>query len=408
MKVLALVLLLFFMGDVPTRPEAAIPYFSNVREVHTSQSDRQNFFTVDAELWTHSRPDLADLRLYDGDSAVQYAISEQLAGISSEEVNAKILNLGSVAGHTEFDIDTEPLAEYDRIHLRLDAHDFVATASISGFNALGNGAQVQLPPSTLYDFTKEQLGSNSQLKLPVSSFRYLHVKLPAGIRPEQVKGASISNLREQQGSWTKVSSCSEPQQKQHLTLISCNAPEKVPVNRISFQVDPSQVNFRRVVSVEDNKGAQIASGDISRVRVKRGDTLVNNEELWVTLSEKSGPITVSINNADNPPLRITGVEALAVERRVYFDPQGKATLRLYYGDEKLEAPVYDYARFFHVEPSPAEAQLGPGSHNPQYAGRPDERPWSERHTVVLWTAMLVVVVGLALLAFRGLRTGMAR
>jgi hypothetical protein len=408
MKVLASVLLLLAALQVPSRPEAAIPFFSNVRDVRITQPDRQNFFIVDDELWTHSRPDLGDLRLYDGDAPVQYAISEQRAGISSEEVQAKILNLGSVAGHTEFDLDAQSLAEYDRIRLRLDAHDFVATASVSGGSAPGNGADVQLPPSTLYDFSKEQLGSNSQLKIPTSSFRYLHIKLSSGIRPQDVKGATIFNLHEQQELWTKSGTCSAPQQKNHLTIISCNIPERVPLNRIRFHLDPAQVNFRRTVIVEDAHGIQIASGEITRVRIKRGDTLVTNEDLSIGVSENSGSITLNIDNGDNPPLKVMAAEPVAIERRLYFEPQGKSALRLYYGDDKLEPPVYDYARFFHAEASPAEAELGPGSHNAQYAGRPDERPWTERHTAVLWTAMLVVVLGLGLLAFRGLRTGTAR
>ncbi len=408
MKLLASLVLVLMFAQVPTRPEAAIPYFSNIRDVHITQPDRQNFFIVDGELWAHSRPDLGDLRLYDGDSPVQYAISEQRAGISSEEVEAKVLNLGSVAGHTEFDLDTQLLAEYDRIHLRLEAHDFVATASVSGGSAPGKGAEVQLPPSTLYDFSKEQLGSNSQLKIPTSSFRYLHVKFSSGIRPQDVKGATIYNLHEQRALWENAGTCSAPSQKNHLTIVSCDIAQRIPLSRIEFHVDPAQVNFRRTVSVEDSRGVQIATGEISRVRIRRGETLVTNEQLAMGISGASGSITLNIDNGDNPPLKITATDALAIERRVYFDPQGKSALRLYYGDEKLEAPAYDYARFFHVELSPAEAQLGSGSHNPQYAGRPDERPWSERHTAILWTAMLVVVLGLALLAFRGLRTGTAR
>jgi hypothetical protein len=70
----------------------------------------------------------------------------------------------------------------------------------------------------------------------------------------------------------------------------------------------------------------------------------------------------------------------------------------------LLAPIYDYARFFHVDPAAAQAALGPGAHNDQFAGRPDERPWSERHTVILWSAMIVAVLALAVLALRGLRT----
>ncbi|MHB8215385.1 MAG: DUF3999 family protein [Candidatus Sulfotelmatobacter sp.] len=393
----------FLVLAVPNTPEPAIAYFSNARQVQIAQPDRQNFFAVDEEIWSHSRPDLGDLRLYDGESPVQYLLSEQRAGISSEEVEARILNLGSVAGHTEFDLDAEKLATYDRIRLRLDAKDFVATASVAGANALGEKSSTALTPSTLYDFTSEQLGSNSVLKLPPSSFRYLHVKLSPGILPRQVKGAAIYNLREQQASWTKAGSCSAPQQKQRTTMIVCSVPPKVPLDRIAFQVAPGQVNFHRVVSVQNPQATEEARGEISRIRVNRAGTLVNTEDLAINLDGRSGQFTIAINNGDNPPLAILEVQPLSLERRVYFDPQGKASLTLYYGDEKLPAPVYDYARFFRLEASPAEAQLAGGAHNPQYAGRPDDRPWSERHTGILWSVMILAVIALAVLAVRGLR-----
>lgn len=408
MKLVVAAFLLFVLADAPTRPEAAISYFTNARDVQIAQPGSQNYFVVDEELWTHSRPDLGDLRLMDGDSPVQYALSEQRGAMTSEEVEAKILNLGSVSGHAEFDLDTQGLAEYDRIRLRLDAHDFVATASVSGGSEPGKATEVQLTPSTLYDFTKEQLGSNFQLKLPASSFRYLHIKLSAGISPQQVKGAAIFNLREQLARWVKVGSCAAPQQKQRLTVITCSLPPRVPLNRVSFQVAPGQVNFRRVVTLEDDKDATFASGEISRVRVNRGGTLVVNEELSMPASGGASQFNIAIDNGDNPPLNVTGAELLSIERRVYFDPQGKSTLRLYYGDEKLPAPVYDYARFFHQDVSAALAQLGSGAHNAQYAGRPDERPWSERHPGVMWSVMLVAVAVLALVAFRGLRAPATR
>lgn len=404
MKLLTSLAVLLLFAESPSHPQQAIPYFANTREVHIVEPGKQNYFVVDEEIWNHARPDLGDLRLYDGDSPVQYALSEQHDGITSEEVEAKILNLGAVSGHTEFDLDTQGLAEYDRLRLRLDARDFVATASVSGGDAPGQATRVQLPPSTLYDFSKEQIGSNSLLKLPPSSFRYLHVKLSAGVLPQQVKGVTLYNQHEQKASWTKVGSCAAPQQKQRLTVITCTVPERVPLARVDFQITPPQVNFRRSVAIEDSKGQQVSSSEISRVRVNRAGTLVTNEQLSVNVLVATSQLTINVDNGDNPPLAITAAQPLALERRVYFDPQGKSALRLYYGDEKLSAPVYDYARFFREDPLPSEAQLEPGSQNPQYAGRPDERPWSERHTAVLWAAMLVAVLGLGTLALRGLRS----
>jgi len=382
----------------------SISYFTNVREVRISQADRQNYFVVDEEIWTHARSDLADLRVYDGESQVQYAISEQRGGTSSHESAAKILNLGSVGGRTEFDLDMGEIGEYDRIRLQLDAKDFVVTASVTGSNQLGAKSATELPPATLYDFTLEELGSNPVLKLPASSFRYLHVKLSVGITPAQVKGASVYNLQETKAVWMSVGSCSASSQIARTTVVTCSVPLHIPVDRVRFQVDRKQVNFRRAVAISDASDHRYrASGEITRVRMNRGGTTVVSEELDVPVEHGSGQVKITVDNGDNPPLAIAGVQLVSVERRIYFDSQGKSLLRLYYGDDKLEPPVYDYARFFKADPTAAKAELGPGGHNPAYRGRPDDRPWSERHKAVMWLAMLVAVVILAALAIRGLK-----
>ena len=383
----------------------AISYFTNLREIHVSQSGLQNYFVVDEEIWTHARPDLGDLRIYDGEAQVQYAVAEQRGGTSSHEDVARILNLGNVGGHTEFDLDLGQIAEYDRIRLQLDAKNFVVTASSAGSNTLGGRPSTQLPPATLYDFTHEDLGSNAVLKLPPSSFRYLHIKLSAGISPQQVKGATVYNLQETKASWTSAGSCGTPSQKARTTVINCESPLGVPVDRVRFQVDPRQINFRRAVTLSDSGGRYESGGEITRVRLNRAGTTVVSEGMDVQISgQSSGRLTITVDNGDNPPLVIITAQLLSVERRVYFDPQEPSSLKLYYGDPKLDAPVYDYARFFHADPAAAKAELEPGTHNEAYSGRPDDRPWSERHNAVLWLAMLVAVAVLAALAIRGLKT----
>jgi hypothetical protein len=408
MKSLFCALALIAALGTPLTPEPSISYFTNVRDIRVSQAGAQNYFVVDEEIWNRARPDLADLRIYDGESQVQYALSEQRGRTSSQEAAAKIVNLGSVGGRTEFDLDMfdgniGQIGEYDRIRLNLDAKDFVVTASVAGSNELGAKMATQLPPATLYDFTREELGSNPVLKLPPSSFRYLHVKLSAGISPAQVKGASIYNLQETKAVWTGVGSCGAPSQVARTTVISCNAPLHVPVDRVRFQVDPKQVNFRRAIVLSDASDHYYGTGEITRVRMNRAGTTVVSEEMDVPIEDRgSGQLMITVDNGDNPPLAISG-QLLSVERRLYFETQGKSLLRLYYGDNKLQSPVYDYARFFKADPAAAKAEVGPGSHNPAYRGRPDDRPWSERHKAILWLAMLLAVVVLAALAIRGLK-----
>ena len=94
------------------------------------------------------------------------------------------------------------------------------------------------------------------------------------------------------------------------------------------------------------------------------------------------------------------------ERRIYFDSSA-APLTLYYGDEKLDPPVYDYAKLFQVETNAAAAQMGAEQTNASYSGRPDERPWTERHPVVLWIAILAAVAVLGAVALRSMKTAAA-
>jgi hypothetical protein len=398
-----------------------------MREISTSPQLPTNYFVVDEEILQHARPDLADLRIYSGETQVPYALVAQAAGGQSAEHEAKILNLGVVAGNTEFDLDLSETVQYNRVRLLLNAKDFLVTARIFGKDTLTGGQPVDLGASTLYDFSRESLGSNSTLRLATSSFRYLHVKLTTGIRPQQVKGASVYSLEEKRSYWTDVGSCGTPQQVKPpvmmaanaswnlegkpTTVIGCDVPLNIRVDRITFTVAQGRVNFRRSVEVAgsdsaDRAPSELALGDISRVQLKRVGTVVNSEQLFVPVRRShAAHFTVMVNNGDDPPLALERVQPQVVERRVFFEPKGTTRLRLYYGDDKLDAPSYDYAKFFKENEAADQAALGAAEANTVFAGRPDDRPWSERHKAVLWLAMVAAVAGLGILALRGLRQG---
>jgi hypothetical protein len=386
-------------------PEPNIPYFTRMRDVTIATTGRQNYLVVDGDVWAHARPDLADLRLYDRTNQVPYELKSELAGTSSQEAEAKILNLAGRGDHTEFDLDVAPVTEYNRIHLTLDRRDFLVTASAEGRDALVKGAAAPWPsPSTLFDFSRENLGSNSTITLPTWSFRYIHVRLSPGILPAAVKRATVAHLEEKTALWTDAGTCRAADQQKRTTAITCDVPPKTPVDRIEFDIPPAKANFRRAVSIADEKGVQFAAGSISRIRMNRGGTAVDSEDLAVSVfSNHAGNFTIAVDNGDDPPLTFNAIRPQSLQRRIYFEPQGRANLKLYYGDEKLAAPVYDYAKFFREDAGASQAQLGTDTQNPAFTGRADDRPWSERHKAVLWLAMLAAVAVLTLLAVRGLR-----
>jgi hypothetical protein len=187
-------------------------------------------------------------------------------------------------------------------------------------------------------------------------------------------------------------------------VFACSLADGVPLDRIIFEVPANTVNFNRTVVVSDEKGSELERGSISRVRLSRAGQTAVSEDLALDLNLRTtNRLTVAIENGDDAPLLIQQVRPLSVERRVYFDPKGKSALKLYYGDAKLEAPSYDYGKFFQQNPDTAVAKVGSGEANGEFTGRPDDRPWSERHHGVLWAAMLLAVALLGGLALRGLR-----
>jgi len=386
-------------------PEPQVQYFKHVRDVTSTTPDRQNYVIVDTVIWGHARPDLADLRLYDGARQVPYQLMSQNASTSSQESEARILNLAQHGDHTEFDLDVSPATEYNRIRVTIDRKDFLVTASVAGRDALASGAATPWPsPSTLFDFSQEKLGSNSVISVPHWTFRFVHVRLSPGVLPREVKQATVAYTQERKASWTDAGVCHSQGESKHTTVVACDVPAAMPIDRIRFEVPADRVNFRRPVGVVNDKGMHSA-GSISRIRMNRAGTTAVSEDLGVNVfGDHTSRLTITIDNGDDPPLPITRVQPQTVERRLYFEPQGKTSLKLYYGDDQLSAPIYDYAKLFREDENAVQAQLGAEAANSVYQNRPDERPWSERHKAVLWAAMLLAVAVLGSLAFRGLKT----
>ena len=402
----ALAIALLLWQSTSSTPEAALPYFSNLREVAVPAPAGQSYAVVDAEIWARSRSDLGDLRLYTaaGDQ-VPYALRVERATSTATEIPAKVLDLGTSAGATSFVLDMQGVQEYDRITLQLESKDFIAKAAVDGLDDLQQTQPSRLGVFTLYDFSHEKLGSNSVLQLPLSRFRYLRVRIAGGVRPDEVKGATAANVQEKKAVWTEVPATPAISREGKTTVIAFAGPPGVPLDRLVFAVEPQETNFLRELTVLDADGGAVASGEISRIHLTRGDKVVESEALAVDVGGIRSPrYRVVIQNHDDPPLRLLGVKAFSLERRVYFDAHGNATLRLYYGDPKLEPPTYEYAQLFSGGAGALAAQLGPGQHNPGYTGRPDDRPWSEQHPVVLWVALGAAVLVLAILAVRALKS----
>jgi hypothetical protein len=364
----------------------------------------QHYITLDETVWKHSRPDLGDLRIYAGQTETPYALVAERGAQQRQRTQVSVLQQSTVAAKTQFLIDMSALTEYEHVNLELATKNFVAHVRVEGSDDLHGKRWAALGDSILYDLSQENLGGNSMLRLPRATYKYLRVTADGPVKPKDVLGATSEVAEEQPALWRDVNRSPKQEQSGKDTVFTFDVAENVPVERVTFAVDATQPNFLRRIEIQNEKGGSIGSGEINRIHMVRNGQKIDSEDNEVAISSSGQRlIKFVVHNGDDPPLKLIGARLQQLERRLYFDAAPQGGLTLYYGDEKLEQPVYDYAKLFLRDKTPVPARLGPEVSNTAYTGRPDDRPWSERHPVVLWTAIIVAVVTLGGVALRSMR-----
>jgi len=405
----------FLAGIIFASP--AVPYFKYQRPVQ-AQPGGQRYVAVDEAIWKNARPDLGDLRLYSGQQEVPYALMVERGSRESDSKDVRVLQQSVVGGKTQFVIDMADVAEYDHIDLKLAAKNFVAHARVEGQEDLHGTQWALLAESILYDLSKENLGGNSVLRLPLSTYKYLRVTIDGPVKPDDVLGATSEFRQEQKAVWRDVGGAptvaampmsaarnDSSRRNGKATVLTFVVPENVPLDRVTLEIDAAQSNFRRSVQITDHKDDYVGSGEIDRVHMVRSGQKIDSDDYDVSFSAVGRKtIKVIIDNGDDPPLKIKSARLQQLEHRLYFDAPASGPLTLFYGDDKLEPPVYDYAKLFLLAKDAVPAQLGSEEANAAYTGRPDERPWMERHPAVLWIAIVAAVLILGAIALRSVKS----
>ena len=394
-----LALVAFVLAFAPS-----ISYFQYQRPVQAGAAG-QNYVVVDEPTWAHARGDLGDLRLYLDGKEFPYALIEERGDFDPQRRGVPVLQQSTVEGKTQFLVDMASLEEYDRVELTLATKNFVAHAYVEGQDDPHGKTWAKVGDGIIYDLSAERLGSNYVLRFPLSKFRYLRVTIDGPVKPKEVQGALTESGKQKPPSWREVAGEGSTEQRGRDTIVTFNVSEKVPVERISIAVDPQQINYRREVEVRDEKDYVLGNGELSRIHMVRSGQKIDSENQAINVSTRGHKqIKIVIHNGDDAPLKIQQTRLQQIQRRVYFDAPSAAQFTLYYGDDKLSQPVYDYAKLFAQSASPAQAQLGGEATNSQYAGRPDDRPWTERHPAVVWTAIVAAVLILGTMALKSMKS----
>jgi Protein of unknown function (DUF3999) len=383
----------------------ATSYFKYQRAIGAASTSGQHFAVVDEIVWQHALPNLDDLRLYAAGNEVPYARRTMSGSLKTEQKTVRVLQQSTVAGKTQFLLDMSGVSEYDRITLALGSKNYVAHARVEGQDDSHGKQWANLGTTTLFDLSDERLGHNSTLQIPVSTYKYLRVTVDGFVKPADILRAKAGIERAQEAVWRDLSSEPNQTQEGRDTVLTFAVPKNVPVERVMLAIDPAQGNFQREIEMQAGKESTTGVGEISRIHMQRNGEKIDVEQTWFTVRSTSQvELRAVIHNGDDTPLRIARARLQQYERRIYFDSNAGAPLVLYYGDDKLNAPVYDYAKLFQNDASAAQLPLGPEDANAVYTGRPDDRPWSERHPALLWAAILAAVAILGGIAVRSIKS----
>jgi hypothetical protein len=382
-------------------------HFQYVRPVSVGNPGKQAYVVVDEALLQSLQTSMGDLRLFsDSGREVQYVLREQRAIRYSNWISAKIINKGSLQGDAHFSVEVDE-PEYDCLRIENAARDFVAKATVEGADTFSGGTWNNLGTYSLYDFSKEKLGANDTIRLKSPArYRYLRITISGGVPAQDIQDVKIANLQEAKASYILLAVQPRIEQMGNRTVAKWNVSDKIPMERLVIDVASNEINFSREAQLFcDNR--PVSAVEVSRVRLERTGRLVESESLAIEpYSTRCKSYRLEIANGDNPPLHISAVKPMMLERRIYFEPKDEIAFKLYYGDEKTNAPQYDYARFF--EPADAarssQAQLQAAAQNPGFTPWPDTRPWSERNKGLLWVAMIAAVGLLGAWALKGFKS----
>jgi hypothetical protein len=454
MKGAALLAILLWQAAAANEPPVAQPEAMRYeRAIRVEAGAGQACAVLDAQIFAHAAPSLTDLRIFPAQAAaagaaaheVPYAIT--LSEAANEETEAaRVLNLGAgpavgKGGATiVFDLEM-PARAYTGVTLDLDpeVHDFIATATVSGSESPGGrGKATALGSFTLFDLASQRLSRDTTIPLQEFTFKYLHVALSlspvpgkpaARFVPAMVRGAHVPPSREAQTVYSTVAETAAITTKGRESVATFAVPARVPVERVSFVLAPGFTgNFSRAVKVSaltepdksDDDGRaplpEMVTGSILRVRANEAGREIRTEQLGVPAIlganlQRAAKVEVAIENGDDQPLPIAAVRLEMRQRKICFDaPAGGAEgkdsgLALFYGDSRLDAPEYDYARLFVASRAVLAAELGPERLNPNYrAPAAPLRPFTERHPELLWIALIAAICALGMVALKAAKS----
>jgi hypothetical protein len=382
------------------------PYYVEVTPVQNSAGLHD--LIVPNWVMDKARWDLADLRLFDSTNReIPYAIRVRKDVDEKREIPTRLFNYGLAGPATsEVTVDLgENPGEHNEIEIETSGTNFRRQVVIEGSDS-GREWRTLSNDGLLFSFASQNNVAESQrISYPTSRYRYLRVKVSRDQLTDeetpQVTGVKVLMAVRDKGllsSWAVQVPLYQLQRNQgaHATVWALDFGARVPCDRLKLEIE--EQSFSRpfqVEAVDDPDNVRvIATGDLTR---HPGDQ-PKPVEIYFNSEEFVRKLRLQITDYSNPTLTLTEIEASAPARQLVFELKEPVSqpLRLFFGNETVAAPHYDFEKELYARLSnePAHSYVGYVLANREY--KPEPKPFTER---VPWLIYLVLAVSSIALAF---------
>lgn len=358
---------------------------------------------LDPEVLTHSRDDLADVRLTAGEGReVPYQVI-QLEPAKEETYPVQFIDRVTRPGeYLSVTLDLQNSGRlHDRITLDLvSKEDYLRDVTIEGsndnqtWNLIARDKVLSVAP----DYRKKDYRKNDLAYNP-ASFRYVRLTInDGGKEPLILKGARITYVPPTgerpfpELPATLVSNRTDQKTNQTDLVIDLGA-KSYQVSEIGLQVNGK--NFQRNVEYADSSDGsnwnQAGSDRIYQYQWPDYENLRNRLKVNRSFSRY---IKLTIDNQDSPPLDVQKVTVWGVPPRLLADLQA-GSYNIWYGNKNSSQPQYDLSQFSHLIDKNKLEVIKPGSENGNASYRPNitDSRWLINGVVII----AALIVGLIIL-----------
>ena len=389
--------------------QARISDFDYKREL-SGVSGQWHSILLPDDIFGKLRGDLQDIRIFgiteDGSTIeAPYLLRISKSTTTQEQVPFRLLNKSHNSEGYYYTFETPEAGPVNRISLNFSIENFDWLITLQGSQNLQEWYIIR--ENIRFVSIKNETADfrHTNLAFPLSQYRYFRLMVQSEEEPGLTN--AILTRYETSGGSLKSHPVAKMEVKENdqtrQTEIDVRLSMPVPVSRLTFIVSDSIDYFRPVTIRYLADSLQTEQGWRYSYRALGSDALNSAEESEFSFNSTTvRDLSIIIDNHDNRPLSIGGVEVKGYIHELVVRFTEDAGYILAYGNNRATMPNYDIGRFTDAIPlSPAALELG----EELEIIKPEEpviKPLFEKQ-VWLWGIMAVIIVVLGWFSMAMLR-----